>query len=446
MDVFVKIVQLLLSLSILVLFHEFGHFLFAKLFKTRVEKFYMFFNPWFSLFKFKKGETEYGIGWLPLGGYVKIAGMIDESMDTAQMRKPAQPWEFRSKPAWQRLLIMLGGVMVNVVFAFLIYIMVLYTWGETYLPAENVKYGVVCDPLFEKMGMQTGDIVVSLDSVKVERFSDILADMTLDHPQTVQVEREGKLISLDIPETFTADLLALSSKNNRVRLLVPRQLMDSIYVAEFADYSAAYDAGIRKGDKILAVNGRTFRFYDEFTDMLAANADSRVETKVLRGKDTLQFAFDLGNDGKFGIYFGSTERLELAFRKYSFGEAIPAGIAKGAQTISSYLKQLKLIFSPRVEAYKSVGGVMMMGSIFPGVWDWQIFWELTAFISIMLAVVNILPIPALDGGHVLFLLYEVITRRKPGEKFMEYAQITGMMILLGLFILANVNDIVRFFG
>ncbi|GKI23401.1 zinc metalloprotease [Odoribacter laneus] len=446
MDVFVKIVQLLLSLSILVLFHEFGHFLFAKLFKTRVEKFYMFFNPWFSLFKFKKGETEYGIGWLPLGGYVKIAGMIDESMDTAQMRKPAQPWEFRSKPAWQRLLIMLGGVMVNVVFAFLIYIMVLYTWGETYLPAENVKYGVVCDPLFEKMGMQTGDIVVSLDSVKVERFSDILADMTLDHSQTVQVEREGKLISLDIPETFTADLLALSSKNNRVRLLVPRQLMDSTYVAEFADYSAAYDAGIRKGDKILAVNGRTFRFYDEFTDMLAANADSRVETKVLRGKDTLQFAFDLGNDGKFGIYFGSTERLELAFRKYSFGEAIPAGIAKGAQTISSYLKQLKLIFSPRVEAYKSVGGVMMMGSIFPGVWDWQIFWELTAFISIMLAVVNILPIPALDGGHVLFLLYEVITRRKPGEKFMEYAQITGMMILLGLFILANVNDIVRFFG
>ena len=446
MDVFVKIVQLLLSLSILVLFHEFGHFLFAKLFKTRVEKFYMFFNPWFSLFKFKKGETEYGIGWLPLGGYVKIAGMIDESMDTAQMRKPAQPWEFRSKPAWQRLLIMLGGVMVNVVFAFLIYIMVLYTWGETYLPAENVKYGVVCDPLFEKMGMQTGDIVVSLDSVKVERFSDFLADMTLDHSQTVQVEREGKLISLDIPETFTADLLALSSKNNRVRLLVPRQLMDSTYVAEFADYSAAYDAGIRKGDKILAVNGRTFRFYDEFTDMLAANADSRVETKVLRGKDTLQFAFDLGNDGKFGIYFGSTERLELAFRKYSFGEAIPAGIAKGAQTISSYLKQLKLIFSPRVEAYKSVGGVMMMGSIFPGVWDWQIFWELTAFISIMLAVVNILPIPALDGGHVLFLLYEVITRRKPGEKFMEYAQITGMMILLGLFILANVNDIVRFFG
>ena len=446
MDVFVKIVQLLLSLSILVLFHEFVHFLFEKLFKTRVEKFYMFFNPWFSLFKFKKGETEYGIGWLPLGGYVKIAGMIDESMDTAQMRKPAQPWEFRSKPAWQRLLIMLGGVMVNVVFAFLIYIMVLYTWGETYLPAENVKYGVVCDPLFEKMGMQTGDIVVSLDSVKVERFSDILADMTLDHSQTVQVEREGKLISLDIPETFTADLLALSSKNNRVRLLVPRQLMDSTYVAEFADYSAAYDAGIRKGDKILAVNGRTFRFYDEFTDMLAANADSRVETKVLRGKDTLQFAFDLGNDGKFGIYFGSTERLELAFRKYSFGEAIPAGIAKGAQTISSYLKQLKLIFSPRVEAYKSVGGVMMMGSIFPGVWDWQIFWELTAFISIMLAVVNILPIPALDGGHVLFLLYEVITRRKPGEKFMEYAQITGMMILLGLFILANVNDIVRFFG
>ena len=446
MDVFVKIVQLLLSLSILVLFHEFGHFLFAKLFKTRVEKFYMFFNPWFSLFKFKKGETEYGIGWLPLGGYVKIAGMIDESIDTAQMRKPAQPWEFRSKPAWQRLLIMLGGVMVNVVLAFLIYIMVLYTWGETYLPAENVKYGVVCDPLFEKMGMQTGDIVVSLDSVKVERFSDILADMTLDHPQTVQVEREGKLISLDIPETFTADLLALSSKNNRVRLLVPRQLMDSTYVAEFADYSAAYDAGIRKGDKILAVNGRTFRFYDEFTDMLAANADSRVETKVLRGKDTLQFAFDLGNDGKFGIYFGSTERLELAFRKYSFGEAIPAGIAKGAQTISSYLKQLKLIFSPRVEAYKSVGGVMMMGSIFPGVWDWQIFWELTAFISIMLAVVNILPIPALDGGRLVFLIWEAITHKPVPPEKEGMVHFIGLVFFMVLMVFLLFNDLVNIFG
>lgn len=446
MDIFIKILQLVLSLSILVLFHEFGHFLFAKLFKTRVEKFYMFFNPWFSLFKFKKGETEYGIGWLPLGGYVKIAGMIDESMDTEQLKKPAQPWEFRSKPAWQRLLIMLGGVLVNVVLAFLIYILVLYTWGETYLPAENVKYGVVCDSVFSEMGMQKGDRVVSFDGEKIERFSDIIPEMLLNNPKTMQVKRNRELVNLEIPETLVAELLAFSSRNYKARLLEPRRLMDSIYVVDFTDYSVAYDAGVRKGDRILALNGRSFRFYDEFADSLVALADQRVETKVLRGKDTLNFAIDLGYDGKFGIYFGSTEVPELATRTFSFTESIPAGIKKGTETLSSYLKQLKLLFSPHVEAYKSVGGMMMIGSIFPGVWDWQIFWELTALISIMLAVVNLLPIPALDGGHVLFLLYEMITRRKPGEKFMEYAQIAGMALLLGLFVLANVNDFMRFFG
>ncbi len=447
MDIFIKVIQLVLSLSILVLFHEFGHFLFAKLFKARVEKFYMFFNPWFSLFKFKKGETEYGMGWLPLGGYVKIAGMIDESMDTEQMKKPAQPWEFRSKPAWQRLLIMLGGVMVNVVLAFLIFILTLYTWGETYLPAENVKNGVVCDAVFAPIGMKNGDIVVSLDSVKVEKFTDIIPDMLLNNPKTIQVVRDGKTMNLRIPDTFVADLLAVSSKNFKARsFLVPRQLMDSIFVGDFADYSPAYDAGIRKGDKIIAVNGKKFTYYDELTDLLKSEEGRKVNARVLRGKDTLDIGFDLTSDGKMGIYFGSTERLEFATREYSFWEAIPAGLKKGAETLTSYLKQLKLIFSPQVEAYKSVGGVLMIGSVFPGVWDWQIFWELTAFISIMLAVVNVLPIPALDGGHALFIVYEMITRRKPSEKFMEYAQLTGMAILLGLFVLANVNDIVRFFG
>ena len=446
MDIFIKILQFVLSLSILVLFHEFGHFMFAKLFKTRVEKFYMFFNPWFSLFKFKKGGTDYGMGWLPLGGYVKIAGMIDESMDTEQMKKPAQPWEFRSKPAWQRLLIMLGGVIVNVVLAFVIYSMVLFTWGETYLPAENVKYGVVCDTVFYDMGMRNGDIVVAMDGKKVERFSDIVPDMLLNTPKTVQVKRDGELIDLQVPESFVAQLLAMSTQNYKTRFLEPRKLMDSTYVGDFADYSVAYDAGIRKGDKILAVNDQSFRFYDEFTNYLAAHSDSKVKTTVLRGKDTLNFAFDLGYEGKFGIYFGSTEVPELAVHEYSFLEAIPAGIDRGTETLGSYLKQLKLLFSPHVEAYKSVGGMMMLGSIFPGVWNWQIFWELTALISIMLAVVNVLPIPALDGGHVLFLLYEMVTRRKPGEKFMEYAQLAGMAVLLGLFILANVNDFVRFFG
>ena len=272
MDVFIKIVQFLLSLSILVLFHEFGHFLFAKLFKTRVEKFYMFFNPWFSLFKFKKGETEYGLGWLPLGGYVKIAGMIDESLDVEQMKQPVQEWEFRAKPAWQRLLIMLGGVLVNVLLAFVIYIGILYTWGETYLPAKNVTYGVVCDAVFTDMGMQKGDQVVALDHREVVRFNDIIPEMLLNRPQTMQVLRNGEEVSLKIPDTFISDLLEMSSRSYSVTpLLTPRRPVNGVEIGGFADYSPAYDAGIRQGDRIVAVNDSLFRFYDEFTDLAEAN-------------------------------------------------------------------------------------------------------------------------------------------------------------------------------
>ncbi len=448
MDILVKVLQLILSLSILVLFHESGHFLFAKLFKTRVEKFYMFFNPWFSLFKFKKGETEYGIGWLPLGGYVKIAGMIDESMDTEQMKNPPQPWEFRAKPAWQRLLIMLGGVMVNVVLAFVIFILVLYAWGETYLPADNVKYGVTSELIFKDMGIRNGDKIVALDGQRVNDFFNIVPDILLNDPKSIEVEREGKRIILPVPESLVAELVRISSVKNfrAASLLAPRQLMDSTVVKEFTEYSAAYDAGVRAGDRILTINGIHSRFYDEFTGVLDSLKGKNIELALLRGKDTLQIPMELGYDGKLGIYFANTDRLEFAVRKYSLGAAIPAGIKKGVATLKSYVKQLKLLFTPQVKAYKSVGGVMSMGNIFPGVWDWQVFWELTAFISIMLAVVNILPIPALDGGHVLFLLYEVITRRKPGEKFLEYAQVIGMIFLIALFILVNVNDVVRFFG
>lgn len=448
MDIFIKIIQFLLSLSILVLFHEFGHFLFAKLFKTRVEKFYMFFNPWFSLFKFKKGETEYGIGWLPLGGYVKIAGMIDESMDTEQMRQPAQPWEFRAKPAWQRLLIMLGGVMVNVILAFAIYIGILYTWGETYLPAKNVTYGVVCDSIFSDMGMQKGDKVIALDHVEVDRFNNIIPEMILNRPKTIQVMRNGEEVSLNIPDTFIPELLEMSSRSYSLSpLLTPRRPVDGVQIGEFADYSVAYDAGLRKGDKILSVNGRTFEFYDDFTDAVEANKGQRVETRILRGTDTLTYGFLLGNDGKFGIYAVLPENpFEFVTREYTLAEAIPAGIKMGANQLGSYVKQLKLLFSQGKTAVKSVGGFASIANIFPNVWSWPDFWSLTALISIMLAVVNILPIPALDGGHVLFLLYEVITRRKPSEKFMEYAQIVGMVFIFGLFILANVNDVIKFFG
>lgn len=448
MEIFIKIVQFVLSLSILVVCHEFGHFLFAKLFKTRVEKFYMFFNPWFSLFKFKKGETEYGIGWLPLGGYVKIAGMIDESMDTEQMRLPAQPWEFRAKPAWQRLLIMIGGVTVNVLVAFMIYIGILYTWGETYLPAKNVTYGVVCDPVFERMGIQKGDKIVALDHRELDRFTDIIPEILLNTPQTMQVVRNGKEMSLQIPGTLVNELLEMSSKSfSLTPLLIPRHPVKDVEIGGFASYSVAYDAGLRKGDKILSVNGKSFSFYDEFTDAVEANKGKQVETIVLRGVDTLTFSFLLGNDGKFGIYATlAPYPFDLTTKKFTFFEAIPAGINMGINQLGAYVKQLKLLFSQGETAVKSVGGFASIANVFPGVWSWPDFWSLTALISIMLAVVNILPIPALDGGHVLFLLYEVITRRKPSEKFMEYAQIIGMIFIFGLFILANVNDIIKFLG
>lgn len=448
MDILIKVLQFVLSLSILVLFHEFGHFLFAKLFKTRVEKFYMFFNPWFSLFKFKKGETEYGIGWLPLGGYVKISGMVDESMDTDQMKQPAQPWEFRSKPAWQRLLIMLGGVMVNVLLAFAIYSAILFTWGETYLPAENVKYGVVCDSVFTEMGVKTGDIIVALDNKKLNRFDEIMPELLLNNPKTMQVKRDGEIVDLNVPETLLPRILELSSKSFKNKLMLsPRIPMNSVQINGFADYSVAYDAGIRKDDKLIAINRDTFRFYDEFTALLAANKGKQIETKILRGTDTLLYSMTLGNDGMLGIqYLPAGVDFEWATKQYSLFESIPAGVKMGVDQLGSYVKQLKLVFSQGETAYKSVGGMASIANIFPGTWNWAAFWELTALISVMLAVVNILPIPALDGGHVLFLLYEVVTRRKPGEKFMEYAQITGMVFIFGLFILANVNDVIKFFG
>lgn len=448
MDIVIKVAQFLMSLSILVLFHEFGHFLFAKLFKTRVEKFYMFFNPWFSIFKFKKGETEYGLGWLPLGGYVKIAGMIDESMDTNQMKQPIQPWEFRAKPAWQRLLIMIGGVVVNVILAFAIYIGILFTWGESYLPTANVKNGVVCDTLFQNFGMRNGDIIVGLDGQKVERFDAIIQNIMLNHPHTIEVIRNGEQISLEIPEDLVPMLLEISSRSYKMNpMLMPRLAMNDVEIRDFAPSSIAYDAGIRSGDRIIAINGHRFLFYDEFTELLKENRGEAIETTVLRGNDTLTYDFKLNNDALLGIYYNAPPyNLELVTQKFTLLEAIPAGINMGIDQIGSYLKQLKLLFSHKEEAYKSVGGMASIANIFPSQWNWLAFWQLTAVLSIMLAVVNILPIPALDGGHVLFLLYEVITRRKPSERFMEQAQMVGMFIVFGLFILANVNDVMKFFG
>jgi regulator of sigma E protease len=447
MDTVIKISQLLLSLSILVFIHEFGHFFFAKLFHTRVDKFYLFFPVGFSLFKFKKGDTEYGVGWLPIGGFVKIAGMVDESMDTKQLQQAPQSWEFRSKPAWQRLLMMAGGVLMNVLLAFVVYMAILYTWGETYLPVENVRNGVTVDSVFNRIGLENGDKIIALDGKKIDDFFAIMPDMLLNSPKSMEIKRDGKHLSLMIPSDFKAELLRISSNSgsSSKMFIMPRLLLDSMYVGAFADYSVAYDAGIRKDDRILSLNGIKPKYYDMFTGMLDTLADKPVTTTVLRGKDTLTFNFALESDGKFGIVFSSTEKQEFAVKHFTFLQSIPAGFHKGLTSITSYLKQFKLLFTPKSEAYKSLGGVISMGNIFPGVWNWEMFWELTALLSIMLAVVNILPIPALDGGHILFLLVELITRRKPSQEFLMKAQMIGLFIILGLFFWTTINDITRFF-
>lgn len=447
MEIFIKVSQFLLSLSILVVLHEMGHFIFAKLFKTRVEKFYMFFNPGFSLFKFKKGDTEYGIGWIPLGGYVKISGMIDESIDKEQMALPPKPYEFRSKPAYQRLLIMLGGVLVNFILAFAIYIAILFAWGDQYLPAENVKYGYVCDSLTQSIGLQNGDKILELDNQKQEKYSDILTNILLNSPKTMQVERNGNMIDIAIPSTFVPDLLAKGSKGFSMSpVIFPRVPLQPFVINGFSKNSAAKSAGFQKGDNINSIDGHEFEFLDQFKSYLQAHINKEIIFQVKRGDEIKDVKMAMNEIASFGITYERHNYFDYETIEYSFLEAIPAGINKGVKTLKNYLKQFKLIFSSETKGYKSIGGFGTIASIFPGVWDWHTFWNLTAFLSIILAIMNILPIPALDGGHVMFLLYEIITRRKPGDKFMEYAQIGGMVLLFGLLIFANANDIMKAFN
>jgi regulator of sigma E protease len=438
MKILIQASQFLLSLSILVLLHEFGHFIFARIFKTRVEKFYIFFNPWFSLFKRKIGETEYGIGWLPLGGYVKISGMIDESLDREQLKLPPQPWEFRSKPAWQRLLIMVGGVLVNFLLALFLYAVILYTWGEQYLPTKNVKYGIECDSLAMSIGLRNGDKIVSLDNREVERFNMVIHDLIVNKTSSIQVERAGQVLDIPVPEEIIAPLL---KSTGFITVRIP------FIVDEFTKESTAPAAGIQKEDQIIGINDKDIMFFDEFRNELSKYKNSTVQVKVLRGNETLSLPVSVNEVGKIGIYpVGDLARFfELKIIEYSFLAAIPAGISKGYSTMVSYLKQLKLLFRPKVKAYESLGGFIKIGSFFPEVWDWQSFWNLTALLSIILAIMNILPIPALDGGHVLFLLFEIVTGRKPGDKFLEYSQIAGMLLLLAILLYANGNDVINLF-
>jgi regulator of sigma E protease len=439
MTILIKILQFIMSLSILVIIHELGHFFFARYFKTRVEKFYLFFDPWFSLFKFKKGETEYGIGWLPLGGYCKISGMIDESLDKEQLKQPPQPWEFRSKLAWQRLLIMTGGVFFNFLLAMLIYVFVLFAWGETYLPTSSVKYGIETDSTGHSIGLMNGDKILSVDNKYIDNFMQITADIILNDRKTIQVERDGQVLNIPIPAGYITKVLKNKGQ------IDPRTPFNPYVISKLAKESPAKDAGIQIGDELITLDGIKFTFFDEFQKYLQENKKRPVVLNILRKGKSLNIPVIPTVTGLLGVYSNRTYTMffDLKTIRYGFFQSIPAGISKGFRTIVDYLKQFKLIFSKNTKAYESLGGFITIGSIFPGVWDWQSFWNLTAFLSIILAVVNILPIPALDGGHVMFLLYEVITGRKPSDKFLEYAQITGMILLLALLIFANGNDILR---
>ncbi|HNS17737.1 MAG TPA: RIP metalloprotease RseP [Bacteroidales bacterium] len=436
MEVLIKIIQLLLSLSILVIFHEMGHYIAARVFKTRVEKFYLFFDPWFHLFRFRHKETEYGIGWLPLGGYVKISGMIDESMDREQMKQPPQPWEFRSKPAWQRLIIMLGGVIVNVLLAMLIYVGILFAWGEQYLPTSEVnKYGISCDTLALELGLQNGDRILSVDQEPVVDFQKIIPHIILEEAKTIQVIRDGEPVEVIIRESAVSKLL--KQENPVIWPRIPFE------VAGFGKDSPAEKAGLKLEDRIIGLNQASLPFFTEFRNALQRFKNQEVIVDLVRSGDTLHIPVTVPESGLIGVQNKSLDAFfKFQEKEYSFLSAIPAGITKAFTGIGNYLKSLKLLFSTE-KAYESVGGFITMGKIFPSTWDWQSFWGLTAFLSIMLAILNVLPIPGLDGGHVLFLMFEIVTGRKPSDKFLEYAQIAGMILLFALLIFANGNDILK---
>lgn len=434
----IKAGQLILCLSILVVLHELGHFLPAKWFKCRVEKFYLFFDPWFSLVKKKIGETVYGIGWLPLGGYVKIAGMIDESMDKEQMKQPAQPWEFRSKPAWQRLIIMIGGVTVNLILGFILFGMIAFVWGERRLPIENLKNGIATNAISDSAGLKNGDRMVAIDGEPVKDYYNITTDIILNEAKTVTVSRNGKDTVLNLPKGTIRRLI-----KNKAQFVTPRAapVVDTVFkgVAQFTQ------GELKKGDQILSVNGKQFNFYDEILKERTSFKGQNLDIVVLRNGDTLQVKGKPDSLGRIGMYTDTEDRNGSYKQKYGFFQAFPAGIKKGWRMLVMNIKNFKLLFtSDEVKTSESLGSFLSIGNMFAPEWDWEVFWSMTALLSIVLAFMNILPIPALDGGHVIFTLYEMITGRKPGDKFLEYAQMVGMVLLLGLMAYALGLDFWRF--
>ncbi len=442
MDVLVKLSQFLLSLSLLIVLHELGHFIPAKLFKTRVEKFYLFFDIKFSLFKKKVSDTVYGIGWLPLGGYVKIAGMIDESMDTDQLKQEPQPWEFRSKPAWQRLIIMLGGVTVNFILAFVIYIGMTWFYGDKYIANDTLKDGVwVTSEVLEDVGMQSGDKIISIDGQHLERFDE--AAMKIIMGKEILVDRNGVQETIKLP----VDFINSASKRKKTKLLMPRM---PFVVGGFTDDSPNKDV-LQPKDFVTAVNGQKISYFDQMDDVLKQLSNKEVPAKITRDNKEIDVVLKVNAEGMIGvspalITHNDAEKLglyKLSTDRYSFAESVPVGVNMGINKLKEYGQQLKLIGNPDTGAYKEVGGFMAIFNIFPDFWSWEAFWQITALLSIMLGVMNLLPIPALDGGHVLFLLYEMISGRKPSDKFLEYAQTVGFVILIALLLFANGNDIFK---
>ena len=421
--IIVKALQLLLSLSILIVLHELGHFIPAKLFKTRVEKFYLFFDVKYSLFKKKIGETVYGIGWLPLGGYVKIAGMIDESMDKEQMAGPPQPWEFRSKPAWQRLIIMLGGVTVNIVLGFLIYMAIIFTWGTSYVTTEDIPDGYEVAEIFEGYGFQDGDRILKVNG---EDFKD-----ARDINNITVLSADGNTKTIDIPENIGQTMFEEGvMKPFGIRT---QTVLDTVVVDR-----PAYTAGLRNGDKIVSVNGKNITWWHEFKKEVSANKETEINITYIRNGSENIITVKTDEEGTIGVLpvFYKINREE-----YSFGQSISEGFNYSYWKLHDYIAQFKYVFTKK--GATQIGGFAAIGNLFPPVWDWAAFWSTTAFISIILAFMNILPIPALDGGHVMFLLYEIIAGRKPNDKFMEYAQLVGFIILIALLLFANGNDIYR---
>ena len=463
MEILIKVGQLILSLSILIVLHELGHFLPAKWFKTRVEKFYLFFDPYFELFKKKIGETEYGIGWLPLGGYVKIAGMIDESFDTEQMKGEPEPWEFRSKPAWQRLIIMLGGVTVNFFLGFFIYAMIFWTYGTEFLPTDNLTYGVSPDSLGKVMGIQQGDLLRSVGTYEMEKFepNQLKLKIIIDGVREFEVERDGKRVKLPVSEEMAEALSKYENKGFRLASVpVPFEISRFAEQCEGAFFwkkcteAPSQAAGMEVGDRIIALNGEVTPYFGDFYDKLKGGDFKAKEVTVtaIRNKggsrnDTLNFKITTTAGGLIGAAPDGnlSKYYKTETQSYTLGQAIPAGIKKGWSFLTGQITAFGKMFSGDIKVNDSLGSFLTIGSMFPGTWNWEIFWGMTAMLSLILAFINLLPIPALDGGHVMFLLWEVLTGKKPSDKVMEVSTMVGFVLLIGVMVYALGLDISRLF-